>query len=97
VSGVPAGDERGHHAHYKTQQLLICVRGKISVHMYDGYKTETTVMEEHESVFVDKMIWDSQTYETGDDIMLSLCSTEYNKADYIEDIKKFERLIRDKK
>ena len=59
-----------------------------------NYKTETIIMREHESVFVDKMIWDSQTYETGKDIMLSLCSTEYDKADYIEDIKDFERLAR---
>ena len=94
VTGVPAGDERGHHAHYETQQLLICVQGKISVHLYDGYKTETIVIRKHESVFVDRMIWGSQTYETGKDIMLSLCSTEYDKADYIEDIKEFERLAR---
>ena len=92
VAGVPAGDKRGRHAHYETQQLLICLQGKISVCLYDGYKTETIVMEEHGSVFVDKMIWDSQIYETGDDIMLSLCSTEYDKADYIEDINEFERM-----
>ena len=94
VTGVPAGDERGRPAHYETQQLLICVQGKISVHLYDGYKTETLVMRQHESVFVDRMIWDSQTYETGTDIMLSLCSTEYNKEDYIEDIDEFNKLIR---
>jgi dTDP-4-dehydrorhamnose 3,5-epimerase-like enzyme len=92
VAGVPAGDERGRHAHYETQQLLICLQGRISVHLYDGYKTETITMNKHDSVFVDKMIWDSQTYETGDDIMLSLCSTEYDKADYIEDINEFERI-----
>jgi len=92
VAGVPAGDERGRHAHYETQQLLICLQGRISVHLYDGYKTETIIMNKHDSVFVDKMIWDSQTYETGDDIMLSLCSTEYDKADYIEDINEFERM-----
>tara|TARA_Y100000296_G_scaffold47189_1_gene54088 strand:- start:617 stop:913 length:297 start_codon:yes stop_codon:yes gene_type:complete len=94
VTGVPAGDERGQHAHYETQQLLICLQGKISVHLYDGYKTETIVMRQHESVFVDKMIWDSQTYETGKDIMLSLCSTEHDKEDYIEDINEFEKLTR---
>ena len=94
VTGVPAGDERGRHAHYETQQLLICIQGKISVHLYDGYKTETIIMREHESVFVDKMIWDSQIYKTGADIMLSLCSTEYNKEDYIEDIDEFNKLVR---
>jgi UDP-2-acetamido-3-amino-2,3-dideoxy-glucuronate N-acetyltransferase len=93
VTGVPAGDKLGQHAHYKTQQLLICVRGRISVHLYNGYKTETITMNKHESVFVNNMIWDSQTYETGDDIMLSLCSTEYDKADYIENIGEFERMV----
>ena len=95
VTGVPAGDERGQHAHYETQQLLICLQGKISVHLYDGYKTETIVMGQHESVFVDKIIWDSQTYETGEDIMLSLCSTEHDKEDYIENIDEFEKLVKE--
>jgi UDP-2-acetamido-3-amino-2,3-dideoxy-glucuronate N-acetyltransferase len=94
VAGVPAGDERGRHAHHETQQLLICLQGKISVHLYDGYKTEIIIIRQHESVFVDKMIWDSQTYETGEDIMLSLCSTEHDKADYIEDLNEFVKLVR---
>ena len=93
VIGVPEGDRLGQHAHYKTKQLLVCIQGRISVHLYDGYKTETIAMNKHESVFVDNMIWDSQTYETGDDIMLSLCSTEYDKEDYIENIEKFERMV----
>ena len=53
VTGVPAGDERGHHAHYETQQLLICVQGKISVHLYDGYKTEISE-NSNETLMYDK-------------------------------------------
>jgi hypothetical protein len=31
---------------------------------------------------------------TGDDILLSICSTEYDKKDYIEDFKVFLKKVR---
>ncbi len=35
------------------------------------------------------MIWDSQVFMTGDDVLLSICSTPYDKSDYIEDMSSF--------
>ena len=31
VSGVPKGEERGNHAHFETQQILVCLQVSILV------------------------------------------------------------------
>ncbi len=87
VSNVPKGEERGNHAHYKNQQLLICIQGIIEVKLKDS-RQERLVVESHilypsESIFIDSMVWDSQIYYTGSDILLSLCSCPYDDKDYI--------------
>ena len=93
VYGVPQGEERGFHAHHETQQLLVCVRGAVLVKLHDGFHEQYFTLSQNDSVFVDKMIWDSQVYLTGDDILLSICSTKYDKKDYIEDFKVFLKKV----
>lgn len=93
VSNVPKNAERGQHAHFETQQILICLKGKILVKLYNGKSLDEFHLNEKEGIFVDKMIWDSQVFLTGDDILLSICSTNYDKKDYIENMKEFEEII----
>lgn len=96
VDNVPRGEERGKHAHYETQQVLICLRGKLLVKLYDGIlNPKEYLLGEGESIFVDKLIWDSQIYLTGNDIMLSICSTEYNPKDYISNLNEFRKIKED--
>lgn len=92
VTNVPEGEERGNHAHYNTQQLLICIKGKIIVKLFDGHNNECYTIEENQSVFVDKLIWDSQVFLDKNTVMLSLCSTNYDNKDYIEDKDYFIKL-----
>tara|TARA_R110000851_G_scaffold54271_1_gene128222 strand:- start:2812 stop:3195 length:384 start_codon:yes stop_codon:yes gene_type:complete len=92
VKDVPRLTERGNHAHYKTQQYLICLEGKIEVNLFDGFKKTKHLLEKNEMIFVDRLIWDSQIYMTGKDILLSVSSTEYDPSDYITDIEKFKKL-----
>jgi len=89
VTNVPKGEERGNHAHFKTQQILVCVQGQILVKLHDGKKLFKKLLTPNDAIFVDKMIWDSQVFMTGDDVLLSICSTPYDKSDYIEDMSSF--------
>jgi dTDP-4-dehydrorhamnose 3,5-epimerase-like enzyme len=89
VANVPKGEERGLHAHYKTQQILTCIKGQILVRVHDGVSLTEHTLNPNESIFIDKLTWDSQVFLTGDDILLSICSTSYNKEDYIEDFNTF--------
>ena len=93
VCEIPKGEERGRHAHFETQQVLICVKGRILVKLHDGTRLESIMLHPNQSVFVDKLVWDSQVYLTGDDMLMSICSTPYDKKDYIEDFDSFLRLL----
>lgn len=96
VTNVPAWQERGEHAHYETMQYLICIQGKILIYLFDGVKEYNFFLEPGQHIFVDKMIWDSETYITGNDILLSICSTNYDPKDCIENKEQFIKLVRNK-
>ena len=93
VTDVPQGEERGHHAHYTTQQILTCIQGEIVVNLHDSKNLETVTLQPNQWVFVDRLIWDSQTYMTGNDILMCVCSTMYRKSDYIEDFEAFKKIV----
>jgi len=93
VANVPKGEIRGGHAHYNTKQVLICVKGEINVELRNSEFTMCYNLKPNQQVFVDSMIWDSQKFMTGDDVLLSICSTKYDKKDYIEDFNKFIAIV----
>ena len=94
VRDVPKNTVRGNHAQFKTQQFLICVKGKIQVNVDYGNKKETSLIKEGEFIHVPQMVWDSQKFLTGSDIMISICSTIYDEKDYILNKKEFLKLIK---
>lgn len=89
VNDVPKDGIRGEHAHYETQQILICAKGEIMVYLDYGYKYEEILLKKGEYTFVEKMVWDSQKFLTGSDFMVVLASTNYNINDYIMDKEDF--------
>jgi len=96
VCDVPKGEERGNHAHFETQQLLMCLQGSILVKIHDGKDLKEYRLIPNQSILVERMIWDSQVFETDRDVLLSICSTSYNKSDYIEDFEDFLRTVNKK-
>jgi dTDP-4-dehydrorhamnose 3,5-epimerase-like enzyme len=96
VCNVPKGEERGMHAHFITRQLLICVKGEILVKLHDGVNQSQYILKPHHAILINNMIWDSQVFQTGDDVLLSICSTAYDKSDYIEDFNSFVNIKKDK-
>tara|TARA_B100000214_G_scaffold367041_1_gene336722 strand:+ start:704 stop:1129 length:426 start_codon:yes stop_codon:yes gene_type:complete len=90
VYGVPDRKIRGEHAHYKTNQILICISGSCQVICKDGESEKNYMLDSPDKgLLIPKMIWDEQIYETKDTVLLVLSDTEYNKDDYIEDWEKY--------
>ena len=94
ITGVPKDVIRGNHAHYETEQLLVCVSGNILVVLDDGKNVTETNLKKGETIYVGKMVWDYQKFLTGNEVMIVMCSTNYNPKDYIEDINEFHRIAR---
>tara|TARA_R110000823_G_scaffold308873_2_gene432727 strand:+ start:3890 stop:4270 length:381 start_codon:yes stop_codon:yes gene_type:complete len=84
VSNVPKGETRGCHAHFKTRQFLICLKGEVEAILDDGKTKSSITLTPAEGVYVPELVWDSQIFKTDNDILLVLASTHYNKSDYID-------------
>ena len=97
VFGVNSDKSRGQHAHYKTQQVLICLHGCVICVCKDayGHEVKATLDYPTKGLFIPEMIWDEQIYTSPDSVLLSICSTEYNKADYINSYSEFQALSKD--
>ena len=82
VTNVPAGSIRGGHGHYKDRQCLMCVKGSIEIELVSKDGVFKKTIKPGEYCYMNEMVWASQKYVTGDDILLVLCSEEFDKSDY---------------
>jgi len=94
VENVPVGCVRGNHAHHKTEQFLICTKGVIEVILHDGTNETTIILNKNEGVLVPEMIWDSQKFLQENSVLVVICSTKYEKDDYILDFQSFKNLTK---
>jgi len=83
VNNVPLNTSRGNHAHYTTQQLIICTKGKVDVILHDGIIENTYTLNQFEQILIPALVWDTQKFLTIDAEIVVLCSTSYNVKDYI--------------
>jgi len=91
VYDVEDQNNRGKHAHYDTEQVLICLTGSVSVACSDGTGYEQWILDSpNKALYIPSMIWDEQVYATPETILLVLCSTEYDIEDYIENFELFQ-------
>jgi len=93
VKNVPQGYRRGEHAHYKTQQYLICLRGFIKVALHNGKVLDECILKEGDAILIREMMWDYQEFLTDNDVLLVVCSTKFDLNDYIGDFEEFKRMI----
>ena len=90
IYNTPTNIVRGHHAHIKTEQVLICVSGRCKIVCKDEKdKVEFILDDPSKAVYVPNGIWGEEEYLTNDAVLLVFCSTKFSKSDYIRDYDKF--------
>ena len=90
--------DRGEHSHYKTEQVLICLNGKVKVLCDDGKNRKEWVLDKpNQALYIPNLIWDEQTYLTSGSVLLVLANTNYDPSDYIENYEEFRRLKNESK
>ena len=95
VYDVPTKEVRGAHAHRELQQLLLCVRGSVSVVVDDGeHRGEIALDAPHLGLHIRPGVWGVQYKYTRDAILLVLASDVYSAEDYIRDYDEFERHVK---
>ena len=83
-------DKRGKHAHYKTKQCMICIKGWCNVKLDNGKeKEEITLKDNDKGLIIEPNFWHSISGFSEDCIILVLASEEYDEKDYIREYNKF--------
>jgi acetyltransferase-like isoleucine patch superfamily enzyme len=90
VLDVPSKEVRGEHAHRLCKQLLICLRGSLSVVVDDSKNRQELVLDTPElALYLPPMVWGIQYKYSADAVLLVLASHPYDAQDYIRDYDTF--------
>lgn len=90
ICDVPAGAERGGHAHISTQELLVPVSGSFVVHLDDGHaRTSVTLSCPTRGLLIKQGIWRTIDGFSGGSVCLVLASELFSEEDYIRDYGQF--------
>ncbi len=81
---TPESVERGGHAHFNLQQILLAVSGKIivNVEIPDGTRQEFILENPHKGLFIPKMTWRTMKY-THNAVQVCIASMGFEESDYI--------------
>ncbi|KIX22334.1 WxcM domain-containing protein [Flavobacterium sp. 316] len=87
---VPAGVERGGHAHKKLQQFLVALSGSFDVILNDGRKKrKVTLNKPFEGLLIKNGIWRELKNFSSGSVCLVLASDVFDEDDYIRDFDEF--------
>lgn len=90
---TPESIVRGRHAHYKTEQVLVAVAGRITVttEMPDGTVSVYRLEDPHMGLYVPPNAWHTMQYSHSA-VQLVFASLPYNEQDYIRQYEKFKEV-----
>jgi len=88
---VPAGEDRGGHAHYQLEQYIIAASGSFDVTLDDGKNTKTISLNRpHLALHIVPGLWRELDNFSSGSICMVLASNKYDEKDYIRDYNKFK-------
>ena len=84
------GVSRGFHAHKELQQVAICISGRCTIVLDDGYNKEEVLMDSPtKGLLIDSLLWREMHDFSDDCILLVLASAHYQESDYIRNYEDF--------
>lgn len=93
IYDVPAGKDRGAHAHRECWQMVIAASGAFDVYLYDGHEERTvTLNRPYEALLVPPGIWMHEQSFTSGALCLVLASHDFSESDYIRDINAYREI-----
>jgi mannose-6-phosphate isomerase-like protein (cupin superfamily) len=90
---TPESVERGGHAHYELEQILLAVSGKIIVNIEipNGEKKEFILDNPDQGLYIPKLVWRTMKY-THNAVQICIASKVYEENDYIRDYDTFKAI-----
>ena len=94
VFDVPSREVRGEHAHRECEQVLVCLRGSVSVVCDDDDNRQEIELDTPEvGLYLPPMVWGVQYKYSPDAILQVFASHPYEAADYIRSYDEFTKLL----
>ncbi len=92
---TPESIVRGRHAHYKTEQILIAVTGRIIVttEMPDGELSTFVLDKPNVGVYIPPSAWHTMQY-SHTAVQIVFASTEYDEKDYIRNYEDYKSIYK---
>ena len=88
---------RGHHAHRKLEQVIICVSGNCDFILDDGQTREKVhLFSPNQGLYLKHNVWREFTNFSKDCIIMVLASEHYDESDYIRNYDVFKKEVADK-
>lgn len=95
IFDVPEGAERGGHAHYDTQEVLIAAEGSFDVTVDDGHTARRyTLNRGDQGLYIPAGHWRMMDQFAPHTVCLVLASTAYSAADYIYEYTEYLDYVR---
>lgn len=87
---VPAGAERGGHAHKEQKEFLVALSGSFDVILNDGQSEKViTLNKPYEGLLINEGIWRELKNFSSGSVCLVIASEVFEEADYIRDFNEF--------
>lgn len=91
VTDVPAGGVRGDHAHRDCTQVVVCLRGRVSVRVDDGRDAVTVELaSSDQGLSIPPGLWNHLTFDGPDTVIAVFCDQPYTESDYLRDRSEYE-------
>ena len=95
---VPAGANRGAHAHKKLSQMIISLSGSFDVELDDGENKETFHLNRpFRGLFICPMMWRTLSNFSSGSVCMVLASEVYDESDYYRNYEAFLEGVRQEK
>ncbi len=89
---IPAGVERGGHAHKKLQQFLVALSGSFDVILNDGREEKKVALNKpFEGLLIKNGIWRELKNFSSGSVCLVVASDVFDEDDYIRDFEEFKK------
>lgn len=90
---TPENVERGGHAHFNLEQILVAVAGKVvvNIELLDGSNEEFVLENPNQGLYIPKNTWRTMKY-THNAVQMCIASMAYDESDYIRDYNEFKKI-----
>ena len=84
VENVPKGTTRGGHAHKSCEQLLVCLRGQLTVRVVFRNRSAEVVLDgPYVALYMAAGVWAEQTYDKDGTCLLAFASQPFDPDSYL--------------